>query len=78
MSSMRQLQRFRRDCLCLASVFVKEHLPEWPWTPEQAETDLDLAIRADRGRMCAGQLRTWWETRRWRRRGEAGEGAGRD
>lgn len=57
----RDRQRFVRSCVHVQAIFLRDHLPGWPWRPG-AQERMDPASRAEKGRQSAEAFRKWMES----------------
>ena len=74
----RDRQRFVRSCVRVQAIFLRDHLPGWPWRPG-AQERMDPASRAEKGRRSAEALREWmgsYRTAEAASEEEAGPGPG--
>ena len=53
-------ERFVRICLSVQAIFL-EVLPSWPWRPGARE-EMYFALRANKGRESAEELRKWMQS----------------
>ena len=54
----RDRQRFVRSCVRVQAIFLRDHLPDWPWRPG-AQESMDPSSRAEKGRRSAEAFRKW-------------------
>ena len=54
---------FVRSCVRVQEIFLREHLPGWPWHPGEQER-MEPHVRAEKGRQCAEAFRKWMRSDR--------------
>ena len=61
--SARDRQRFVCSCVRVQAIFLRDHLPSWPWRPG-AQEEMGWIRRAEKGRQSAEAFHAWMDRMR--------------